>query len=106
MGELFFIIGLIGGLLGLAIYFGLKRMWFWMGTVIWWGVGLGIGEATSKAITDRTLSQNFWIMSTKNPLEGFTISTVLLLWILLVVVHLLWKNFKDSDYWKRKTRDE
>lgn len=100
MGELPFIICLVGGFLGLAVVSGIKKRWWNMAFWIFIGAGLGGFEIASKIATGHSISQNHWDMTTESGWVGWTLTISSAVLFLSVWVHLAWKWMRQL--WKKR----
>lgn len=98
MSDVLFVIAFLGLLLIPFIVFAIKKkrgFWFWVGTIATMGIMLGIGELSSKLLTGKTLSSNFWEFSLNDPGSAIVILICMLFAWILLIVHLAWKMIKD-----------
>lgn len=97
MMDVVFIVVFLGLMLIPFTIFAVKKKQgfiYWVGTVAFMGVCLGIGELTSKLITGKTLSSNFWAFSLDDPGSAIAIIGCMAIAWLLLLIHLSWKMLK------------
>jgi len=94
MGELIFIVLLVGGLIGMAVISGLRKAWWNMAFWIFIGAGLGGFELVSKLVTGQTISQHHWTMTLADSSVGFVLFIITGLFFIGVWLHLAWKWLK------------
>ena len=91
MGELFFILGLIAGLILPFIFLTGQGRIFWMITMSVIGLVVGGAELISKITTGHTISQHFWTWSLLHPTTAWMVLAALLIGWLILLIHLAWK---------------
>ena len=105
MGEVIFITGLIGGLLGWTFLLKGKARLYWLITMSVIGATVGIMEIIGTVVEGMTISQMFWRWSVTHVWEAYTAMSLLLFGIVVLIVHLMWKVWTNRNY-KRDITDD
>ncbi len=101
MGEIVFIISLIGGLVLPFIFLtGIGRR-YWLGLMVVIGGLLGLTEIVAKVHTGGTISQHFWHWSVQHRETAWLVLFLLAFGWLSLLVHLGWKLVFDPEYTKK-----
>jgi hypothetical protein len=102
MGEVLFILGMIGGLVLPFVFLTGKGRWYWliMMTVI--GLILGATEIIAVVDTGATISQHFWDWSVKHPTTAWIVLAMLFGGWMVLLVHLAWKLMTNKNYRNKK----
>lgn len=91
MGEIFFIVSLVGFLVLPFLFLQGEGRIFWVITMSAIGAIVGISELLSKMITGLTISKHFWAWSLKHRRTAWIVLGLLLLGWLSLLIHLAWK---------------
>ena len=101
MGEVFFILGLVGGLIVPFVFLTGKGRIYWLVTMSTIGLVLVASEIISTVDTGGTISQHFWHWSVQHPVTGWLVIGMLFMGWVILLLHLAWKLITNRDY--RKT---
>lgn len=95
MGEVIFIISLIGGLIApFAFLQGMGRI-FWLSTMSTIGLVVVVAEILGKAFVGKTISRMYWEWSLAHETTSWIVAGVLVLgWTFGLILHLQWKVIK------------
>lgn len=91
MGEIIFIVGLIGGLILPFLFltgWGRKYWLILMSTI---GLSVGVAEILGKAFIGKTISRMYWEWSLIHTSTSWIVSGLLLCGWLSLLLHLQWK---------------
>lgn len=91
MGEVFFVIGLIGFLIIPFAFLTGKGRIYWLITMSTIGLTVVSMEVFSKVTTGKTISNHFWTWSLIHPETAWIVLFALLIGWLILLVHLAWK---------------
>lgn len=100
MGELLFIIALVGCLVGWTFFLSGKARKMWLITMSIIGSTVGIMEIISMCINGMTISQLYWSWSCEHPVTSYFAMGMYLVGNIVLVVHLMWKQWTDPTYHK------
>ena len=106
MGEVLFIIGLIGGLVGWPLLLKGKARIFWFITMAIIGATVGVMEIIGTVAEGATISQMFWAWSVTHVWQAYVCMGMLLSSIIILIIHLMWKIWTNKDYKKTLKSDE
>jgi len=98
MGEVLFIIALIGGLVGWTFLLRKKARLFWLITMSIIGGTVGVMEVVAKITHDVTISQMYWRWSVNNVALSWVCMGMVALGIGSLIWHLQAKVISGENY--------
>lgn len=101
MGEVFFIIGLVGGLVCWTLFLsGLARR-YWFITMATIGATVGLMEGFTSLKYGATISQLYWHWSVRHVVTSWICMGMLIGGMIFLAVHLQWKVMFKRNYTKK-----
>ena len=97
MGEVFFVIALIGGLILPFLFLTGTGRKFWLVTMTIIGLVVGGSELVAKLSTGHSISQHFWTWSLLHPMTAWIVLGLLALGWGSLLIHLAWKMITKKN---------